>query len=229
MYNFFVIIHIKETSGEERSFMQKVRLYLLDSTIIDGIVEDRGIANLRLIDLLNTTANKRKVGTSIFLSIREGVQMIFVKKQGELDEETDSLIFAEEEEEEEVPLDFILDETLQLEKTLNLDQIEYTVNLSQILFAHSMSEFKGNKEERKRALKNLVPVHIDIITLNNYHISGNLMVPAISKGDLPKDIHVGKSFVVLSDVKLRYIPSKRNYYRYHDHLIVNTQLIKALY
>ncbi len=209
--------------------MQKVRLYLLDNTIIDGVVADTGIANLRLIDQLNSQTNKRKVGSSLFLSISQGVQMIFVKKVLENDNEEDSLIFAEEEEEKEVPLDFVLDETLQLETTLNLEDIEYTVNLNQILFAHSMSEYKGAKQERARALKNLAPKPITFVTLNNYQISGNIMVPAISGSGLPKDMYVGKSFVVLSNVKLKFLPSKRNYFRFHDHLIVNTQLIKAFY
>ena len=153
--------------------------------------------------------------------------MIFVKQALNEEEEANSVIFAEEEEEKEVPLDFILDETLQLEKTLTFEDRDYTVNLNQILFAHSMSEFKGVKNERVRALKNLAPVPINILTINNYMLSGNLMVPAINKGGLPKDIYNGKSFIVLSSVKLRFIPSKRNYYRFHDHLIVNTQLIKA--
>ena len=208
--------------------MQKARFYLLDNTIIDGFVHDSGMANLRLIDLLNSSVNKRKFGSGVFLSIKDGIQMIFVKQQIE-DGEEDSVIFAEEQEEQEVPLDFILDETLQLEKTLSFENKEYSVNLNQILFAHSMSEFKGEQNERKRALKNLAPVPITILTINNYMLSGNVMVPAISKGELPKDIYIGKSFVVLSEVKLKFIPSRKNYYRYHDHLIVNTQLIKAFY
>ncbi len=208
--------------------MQKARFYLLDTTIIDGFVSDSGMGSLRLIDLLNSSVNKRKMGNGIFLSIKEGIQMIFVKKTIEEDGE-DSIIFTEEQEEKEVPLDFILDESLQLEKTLNFEDTEYTVNLNQILFAHSMSDFKGVKNERARALKNLIPVPINILTINNYMISGNLMVPAINKGELPKDIYFGKHFIVLSDVKLKYLPSKKNYYRFHDHLIVNTQLIKAFY
>ncbi len=208
--------------------MQKARFYLLDNTIIDGFVHDSGMGNLRLIDLLNSGVNKRKLGSGVFLSIKDGIQMIFVKQQIEEGEE-DSVIFAEEQEEQEVPLDFILDETLQLEKTLSFENQEYTVNLNQILFAHSMSEFKGEQNERKRALKNLIPVPITILTINNYMLSGHVMVPAISKGELPKDIYIGKSFVVLSEVKLKFIPSRKNYYRYHDHLIVNTQLIKAFY
>ncbi len=208
--------------------MQKARFYLLDNTIIDGFVHDSGMANLRLIDLLNSSVNKRKLGSAVFLSIKDGIQMIFVKQQIE-DGEEDSVIFAEEQEEQEVPLDFILDETLQLEKTLSFENQEYTVNLNQILFAHSMSEFKGEQNERKRALKNLIPVPITILTINNYMLSGHVMVPAISRGELPKDIYIGKSFVVLSEVKLKFIPSRKNYYRYHDHLIVNTQLIKAFY
>ncbi|BBB32495.1 hypothetical protein TTHT_0941 [Thermotomaculum hydrothermale] len=208
--------------------MQKARFYLLDSTIIDGYVNDSGIGNLRLIDLLNSSVNKRKMGEGVFLSIKSAIQMIFVKKQIE-DSGEESAIFTEEQEEKEVPLDFILDESLQLEKTLSFEDSDYTVSLNQILFAHSMSEFKGVKNERARALKNLIPVSINILTINNYMISGNLMVPAISKGELPKDIYIGKHFVVLSEVKLKYLPSKKNYYRFHDHLIVNTQLIKAFY
>ncbi len=208
--------------------MQKARFYLLDSTIIDGYVSDSGMGSLRLIDLLNSSVNKRKMGSGVFLSIKDGIQMIFVKKVVE-EESEESMIFTEEQEEKEVPLDFILDETLQLEKTLNFEGKEYTVNLNQILFAHSMSEFKGVKNERARALKNLNPVFINILTINNYMISGKIMVPAISRGELPKDLYIGKNFVVLSEVKLKYLPSKKNYYRFHDHLIINTQLIKAFY
>ncbi len=208
--------------------MQKARFYLLDSTIIDGYVSDSGMGSLRLIDLLNSSVNKRKMGSAVFLSIKDGIQMIFVKKVVE-EENEESMIFTEEQEEKEVPLDFILDETLQLEKTLNFEGKEYTVNLNQVLFAHSMSEFKGVKNERARALKNLNPVFINILTINNYMISGKIMVPAISRGELPKDLYIGKNFVVLSEVKLKYLPSKKNYYRFHDHLIINTQLIKAFY
>ncbi len=208
--------------------MQKSRFYLLDNTILDGFVSDTGMGSMRLIDLLNSSANKRKMGNGIFLSIKEGIQMIFVRKVLE-DNEEESAIFVEEQEEKEVPLDFILDETLQLEKTLSFEDKDYTVNLNQILFAHSMSEFKGSKNERTRALKNLTPVEINILTINNYMVSGNLMVPAINRGMLPKDMYIGKHFIVLSGVKLRYLASKKNYYRFHDHLIVNTQLIKAFY
>lgn len=208
--------------------MQKARFYLLDNTILDGSVSDTGIGSIRLIDLLNSSANKRKMGSGVFLTIKEGIQMIFVKKPMEENTE-ESAIFVEEQEEKEVPLDFILDETLQLEKTLSFEDKDYTVNLNQILFAHSMSDFKGVKNERARALKNLIPVGINILTINNYMVSGNLMVPAINRGMLPKDIYVGKHFIVLSDVKLKYLASKKNYYRFHDHLIVNTQLIKAFY
>ncbi len=208
--------------------MQKIRFYLLDNSIIDGYVEDTGIANLRLIDLLNSHINKKKMGTSVFLSIKDGVQMIFTRKNAD-EELNDSLVFAEEEEEKEVPMDFILNERLQLEKTLDLSDRLYSVNLSQVLFGHSMSEFKGIKQERQRALKNLIPKEVNIVTFNNYHLNGNIMIPAINKGQFPKDLNVGKNFIVLSNVKLKYLPSKKNYYRFHDHLIVNTQLIKAFY
>jgi len=210
--------------------MQRIRFYFIDGTIIDGFIEGTATGDIRLIDLLNSTSNKRKFGGTECMTIKNGVQMLFRTKPASV-VHSEQLEFVESEEESngrEVPLDFILNESLELSKTMNLEDYDYTVNLSQVVFAHSLSDFKGVQVERKRALKTAVAFDIHVVTNNHYMLEGKIMVPSINR-ELPKDVQTGKRFVVLSQVKLRYIPSGRNLYRVHDHLIVNTHLIKAFY
>ena len=210
--------------------MQRIRFYFVDGTIVDGFIEGTATGDLRLIDHLNSPANKRKFGGAECLSVKNGVQMLFrTKPFGE--SHSDQLEFVDPEEGgdgREVPLDFILNESLELMKTMNLEKFEYSVNLGQVVFAHSLSEFKGVQMERKRALKTAVPFDIRVVTNNHYLLEGKIMVPSLNR-QLPKDMQTGKQFAVLSQVKLRYIPSAKNLYRVHDHLIVNTHLIKAFY
>ncbi len=211
--------------------MQRVRLYFLDRSIIDGYIEGTASGEIRLIDLLNSATNKRRFGEAECITITDGVQMIFQKKHGLPEEEVEQLEFLNDsdvEEGREVPLDFVLDETLELAKTINLEGKAYSVNTMQLVFAHSLSEFKGVQNERARALKTGAPFDINVVTLNNYLCSGKVRVPAINR-ELPKTLSPGKQFVVLSDVKMSYVPSIKNLFRVHDHLIVNTQLIKAYY
>ena len=212
--------------------MQRVRLYFLDRSIIDGYIEGTSSGEIRLIDLLNSAANKRKLGEAECITITDGVQMIFQKGRtipdGDEPEQLEFLNDSELEEGREVPQDFILDENLELAKTINLAGKIYTVNTMQLVFAHSLSEFKGVQNERARANKTATAFDINIVTMNNYLCSGKIRVPAINR-ELPKTLSPGKQFVVLSDVKMSYVPSLKNIYRLHDHLIVNTQLIKAYY
>ncbi len=211
--------------------MQRVRLYFLDRSIIDGYVEGTATGEIRLIDLLNSATNKRKFGEAECLTVTDGVQMIFQKKNAEVDEGAEQLEFLNEsglEEGREVPIDFMLDENLNLAKTINLEGKTYVVNTMQLVFAHSLSEFKGVQNERARAMKTGTAFDINVVTMNNYLCSGKVRVPAINR-ELPKTFSPGRQFVVLSDVKMSYVPSAKNLYRVHDHLIVNTQLIKAYY
>lgn len=211
--------------------MQRVRLYFLDSTIIDGFIEGTASGDIRLIDLLNSQGNRRRIGTAECITVQNGVQMLFRKRERQNEQTGDQLEFLEENTEtdgQEVPLDFILNEGLELQKTINLENQDYTVNIRQLVYAHSLSEFKGVQQERKRALKTAVPFDVHVVTANQYLCEGKIMVPSINR-QLPRDLQVGKPFIVLSQVKLRYIPSRKNLYRFHDHLIVNTELIKAFY
>ncbi len=211
--------------------MQRVRLYFLDKSIIDGYIEGTATGEIRLIDLLNSAANKRRFGEAECITITDGVQMIFQESNTGADEESEQLEFLNDsnmEEGREVPLDFMLDENLDLAKTINLEDKIYTVNTMQLVFAHSLSEFKGVQNERARAMKTGTSFDINVVTINNYLCSGKVRVPAINR-KLPKTFSPGKQFVVLSNVKMSYVPSMKNLYRVHDHLIVNTQLIKAYY
>ncbi|NOZ12788.1 MAG: hypothetical protein GXO69_03955 [Acidobacteria bacterium] len=211
--------------------MQRVRLYFLDKSIIDGYIEGTASGEIRLIDLLNSAANKRRFGEAECITITNGVQMIFQKNNVPLDEETEQLEFlndSDANEGREVPQDFVLDENLALSKTINLEGKIYTVNTMQLVFAHSLSEFKGVQNERARAMKTGTAFDINVVTMNNYLCSGKVRVPAINR-ELPKTMSLGKQFVVLSNVRMSYVPSRKNLYRFHDHLIVNTQLIKAYY
>ncbi|NOY21889.1 MAG: hypothetical protein GXO70_00045 [Acidobacteria bacterium] len=211
--------------------MQRVRLYFLDKSIIDGYIEGTATGEIRLIDLLNSATNKRKFGEAECITITDGVQMIFQESNTGADEESEQLEFLNDsglEEGREVPLDFMLDENLNLSKTINLEDKIYTVNTMQLVFAHSLSEFKGVQNERARAMKTGTSFDINVVTINNYLCSGKVRVPAINR-ELPKTFSPGKQFVVLSNVKMSYVPSMKNLYRVHDHLIVNTQLIKAYY
>ncbi len=211
--------------------MQRVRLYFLDSTIIDGFVEGTASGDIRLIDLLNSQGNRRRIGTAECITVQNGVQMLFRNRVATPEAETDQLEFVDEQKKAEgleVPLDFVLNEGLELQKTINLENQDYTVNIKQLVFAHSLSDFKGVQQERQRALKTAVPFDVRVVTVNQYLCEGKIMVPSINR-QLPRDLQVGKPFIVLSQVKLRYIPSRKNLYRFHDHLIVNTELIKAFY
>jgi hypothetical protein len=211
--------------------MQRVRLYFLDRSIIDGYVEGTTTGEIRLIDLLNSATNKRKFGEAECITITDGVQMIFQKANAEIDDGTEQLEFLNDsdvEEGREVPLDFMLDENLNLAKTINLEGKIYIVNTMQLVFAHSLSEFKGVQNERARAMKTGTSFDINVVTMNNYLCSGKVRVPAINR-ELPKTFSPGRQFVVLSDVRMSYVPSTKNLYRVHDHIIVNTQLIKAYY
>ncbi len=211
--------------------MQRVRLYFLDRSIIDGYIEGTATGEIRLIDLLNSAANKRRFGLAECITITDGVQMIFQKSNTDVDDETEQLEFLNDsdvEEGREVPLDFVLDENQNLAKTINLEGKIYTVNTMQLVFAHSLSEFKGVQNERARAMKTGTAFDINVVTMNNYLCSGKVRVPAINR-ELPKTFSPGKQFVVLSNVRMSYVPSIKNLYRRHDHLIVNTQLIKAYY
>jgi len=211
--------------------MQRVRFYFLDSTIIDGFIEGTTAGDIRLIDMLNSQSNRRRIGEAECIALKDGVQMLFREKVG--DDAADSggsLDFLDNGNGDgtEVPLDFVLNEKLELARTITLEDKSYSVNLGQLVFAHSLSEFKGVSIERKRALKTAVPFDLQIVTVNHYLCEGKIMVPSINR-ELPKDIQVGKRFIVMSQVKLRYLPSSKNLYRMHDHLIINTRLIKAFY
>ncbi len=211
--------------------MQRVRLYFLDKSIIDGFIEGTSSGEIRLIDLLNSSANKRRFGEAECITIKDGVQMIFQQNNTPVEEGAEQLEFLNEsgiEEGREVPQDFMLDENLSLTKTINLGDKIYTVNTMQLVFAHSLSEFKGVQNERARAMKTGTAFDINVVTMNNYLCSGKVRVPAINR-ELPKTLSPGKQFVVLSNVKMSYVPSTTNLYRVHDHLILNTQLIKAYY
>ncbi|RLE19035.1 MAG: hypothetical protein DRJ08_07670 [Acidobacteria bacterium] len=211
--------------------MQRVRLYFLDKSIIDGFIEGTSSGEIRLIDLLNSSANKRRFGEAECITIKDGVQMIFQQNNTPVEEGAEQLEFLNEsgiEEGREVPQDFMLDENLSLAKTINLSDKIYTVNTMQLVFAHSLSEFKGVQNERARAMKTGTAFDINVVTMNNYLCSGKVRVPAINR-ELPKTLSPGKQFVVLSNVKMSYVPSTTNLYRVHDHLILNTQLIKAYY
>lgn len=211
--------------------MQRVRLYFLDKSIIDGFIEGTSSGEIRLIDLLNSSANKRRFGEAECITITDGVQMIFQQNNTPVEEGAEQLEFLNEsgiEEGREVPQDFMLDENLSLAKTINLSDKIYTVNTMQLVFAHSLSEFKGVQNERARAMKTGTAFDINVVTMNNYLCSGKVRVPAINR-ELPKTLSPGKQFVVLSNVKMSYVPSTTNLYRVHDHLILNTQLIKAYY
>ena len=211
--------------------MQRIRLYFLDRTIIDGYIEKTSAGDIRLIELLNSQTHRRRVGMAECITITNGAQMIFNVKPPKTETPSEGLEFLDEKAEQgeqQVPLDFVLDESLVLHKTLTIEERPYVVNIGHLVFAHSLSEFKGVQTERKRALKTAVPFDVNIITLNNYLCSGKVMVPSLNR-ELPKDIAVGRAFMVLSDVKVRHLPSSRNLYRLHDHLIVNTHLIKAFY
>lgn len=207
--------------------MQRVRFYFADTTIVDGFIEGTTTGDIRLIDLMNSTANRRKFGVSECMTIKNGIQMLYREKATHADTGS-APITADEENGREVPLDFILNENLELAQTISLEQVGYNVNLGNVLFAHSLSDFKGAQGERKRALKTTVPFDVSVVTSNHYLLEGKIMVPSLNR-ELPKDIQPGKRFLVLSQVKMRYIPSPHHLYRMHDHLIVNTDLIKAFY
>jgi hypothetical protein len=215
--------------------MQRIRLYCIEGTIIDGFIDSgaSNIGDIRLVDLLNTHTQKRKIGVSDCIIVKNSIQMLFKPKITEHNE-GDELLFLDndnETEEKEVPLDFILDESLELSKTISLEDKDYSVNIDQVVFAHSLSEYKGQRGERVRAQKTTLPMDIKILMVNNYLCEGKITVPAIAiqKGTIPKDIHVNKRFVAMSKVKLSYLHSTKKYFRFHDHLIVNTNLVRSFY
>lgn len=215
--------------------MQRIRLYCIEGTIIDGFIDSPNInmGDMRLVDMLNTHTQKRKIGVSDCIVVKNSIQMLFKAKIGE-NEEGDELLFLDENnesEEKEVPLDFILDEGLELSKTISLEETDYAVNIDQVVFAHSLSEYKGTRVERVRAQKTTLPLDIKILTVNNYLCEGKVTVPAIAiqRNTIPKDLHVEKKFVAMSKVKLRFLHSTKNYFRFHDHLILNTKLIRSFY
>jgi len=215
--------------------MQRIRLYSVDGTILDGYIEGSGsnLGNVRLVDLLNTHTQKRKIGVADCIVVKNSIQMLFQPKIKENDR-GEELLFLEDDttvDEKEVPLDFILNENLELSKTISLEDTDYSVNIDQLMFAHSLSEFKGERVERVRAQKTTLPIDIRILMTSNYLCEGKITVPAIAiqRNRMPKDFHVGKRFIAMSKVKLRYLNSSMNYFRFHDHLIVNSKLIRSFY